>query len=94
MARVFLTREARSHFEELPPHLQDPVDNALTEIVADPHAAGKQLLGRLKGTWSARVGNYRILYTIGGSRRSPRVIIRAIRHRAVVYSPKRSRRSS
>lgn len=91
MARVFLTREARSHFEDLPPNLQDPVDNALTEIEADPFSAGKQLLGRLKGVWSARVGNYRILYTIEGSARSPRVIVRAIRHRAVAYQQKRSR---
>lgn len=91
MARVFLTREARSHFEELPPNLQDPVANVLTEIEADPHTAGKQLLGRLEGVWSARVGNYRILYTIEGKGRSPRVIIRAIRHRAVVYQQKRSR---
>jgi mRNA-degrading endonuclease RelE of RelBE toxin-antitoxin system len=40
------------------------------------------------------VGNYRILYTVEGSRRSPRVIIRAIRHRAVVYGPTRPRGSS
>ena len=87
MARVFLTREARSHFDELPAHLQVPVENALTDLEADPEAAGKELLGRLRGTWSARVGNYRILYTIEGSARSPRVIVRAIRHRAVVYRP-------
>lgn len=91
MARVLLTREARSHLEALPPNLQDPVDNALTEIEADPHAAGKQLLGRLKGTWSARVGNYRILYTIERGRRSPTVIVRAIKHRGVVYQQKRDR---
>ncbi len=74
MARVLLTRQAKSHFDELPPNLQDPVLNALTDIEANPPAAGKQLLGRLKGLWSARVGNYRILYTIEGSSRSPRVI--------------------
>ncbi|MGH2729292.1 MAG: type II toxin-antitoxin system RelE family toxin [Actinomycetota bacterium] len=91
MARVFLTREARTHFEDLPPNLQDAVDNALTQLEVDPHAAGKQLLGRLKGIWSARVGSYRILYTIEGSGRSPRVIVRAIRHRAVAYQSKRSR---
>ena len=89
MARVFLTKEARSHFEALPVNLQDPVDNALTQLEIDPYAAGKELLGRLRGTCSARVGNYRILYTIEGGRRSPRVIVRAIRHRAVVYAHKR-----
>jgi mRNA-degrading endonuclease RelE of RelBE toxin-antitoxin system len=85
MARVFLTREARSHFESLPATLQGAVDNAFTELEIDPDAAGKQLLGRLRGLWSTRVGNYRILYTIESKGRSPRVIVRAIRHRAVAY---------
>lgn len=91
MPRVFLTREARIHLEDLPSSIQDAVLNALTELESDPHAAGKQLLGRLRGTWSARVGSYRILYTIEGSGASPRVIVRAIRHRAVAYQQKRSR---
>lgn len=91
MPRVFLTREARSNFYDLPVNLQDPVGNALTDIEADPYSAGKELLGRLKGIWSARVGNYRILYTIEGSRRSPRVIVRVIKHRGVVYRQRRER---
>ena len=91
MARVLLTKEARHHLETLPANLQDPVFNALTEIEIDPYAAGKALLGRLRGTWSARVGNYRILYTIEGSRRSPQVIIRAISHRAAAYQRGRRR---
>ncbi len=91
MARVLLTREARRHFEELPPRLQEPVLNALTNIELDPESAGKALLGRLRGLWSARVGSYRILYTIEGSRRSPRVIVRAIKHRSTAYEPRRER---
>lgn len=85
MARVLLTREARGHFDDLPARLQDPVLNALTDLEIDPEEAGKPLLGRLKGLWSARVGSYRILYTIEGSSRSPRVIVRAIKHRSVAY---------
>lgn len=91
MARVVLTRQAKTHFDELPPNLQEPVLNALTDLEGDPRAAGKQLLGRLRGLWSARVGRYRILYSIEGSSRSPKVIVRAIRHRGVVYQAKRSR---
>jgi mRNA-degrading endonuclease RelE of RelBE toxin-antitoxin system len=37
------------------------------------------------GLWSYRVGSYRILYTIDGKR----VIVRAIRHRAVAYRRRR-----
>ena len=91
MARVFLTREARSNFDDLPKNLQVPVENVLTDIEADPNSAGKELLGHFKGIWSARVGNYRILYANEGSRRSPRVVILAINHRGVVYRQRRRR---
>ena len=85
MARVQLTRQATLHFEALPRNLQDPVLNALTDLEIDPEAVGKPLLGRLKGLWSARVGNYRIIYSVEGSSRSPTVIVRAIKHRSTAY---------
>jgi mRNA-degrading endonuclease RelE of RelBE toxin-antitoxin system len=85
MARVSLTRQATSNFDSLPARLQEPVLNALTELEIDPEAAGKPLVGRLKGLWSARVGGYRIIYSIEGSRRSPKVIVRAIKHRSSAY---------
>jgi mRNA-degrading endonuclease RelE of RelBE toxin-antitoxin system len=55
-------------------------------IGVEPEQAGKQLVSRLRGLWSARVGRYRILYTIGDRG----VIVRAVRHRAVAY-PRRRR---
>lgn len=85
MARVSLTRQATRHFQELPARLREPVLNALTELEIDPEAAGKPLLGRLRGLWSARVGSYRLIYSIEGSRRSPTVIVRAIKHRSSAY---------
>ena len=85
MARVQLTREAASHFNALPRDLQDPVLNALTDIEMDQRAAGKPVWGRLKRLWSARVGSYRVIYSIEGSRRSPKVIVRAIKHRSQAY---------
>ena len=57
----------------------------LVLIDADPEAIGRRLVGRLEGLWSARVGNYRVLYTIESSG----VIVRAIRHRAVAYRRRR-----
>jgi mRNA-degrading endonuclease RelE of RelBE toxin-antitoxin system len=51
----------------------------------DPEAACKPLLGRLKRLWCARVGSYRVIYSIEGSRRSPKVIVRAIKHRSAAY---------
>jgi mRNA interferase RelE/StbE len=92
MARVQLTRQATRHFDVLPQNLQEPVLNALTDLEIEPRAAGKPLLGRLKGLWSARVGSYRIIYSIEGSRRSPKVIVGAIKHRSSAYGQPRRRR--
>lgn len=89
MARVSLTRQATRHFEEFPARLREPVLNALKELEIDPEAAGKPLLGRLKGRSSARVGSYRVIYSIEGSGRSPKVIVRAIKHRAAPYQSRK-----
>jgi len=61
------------------------VFDTLVAIGINPEQAGKQLVGRLRGLWSVRVGNYRVLYTINDGA----VIVRAIRHRAVAYPRRR-----
>ena len=48
-------------------------------IEAEAESMGKRLVRHLESLWSARIGNYRVLYTIEQSE----VIVRAIRHRAV-----------
>jgi len=62
------------------------VVETLALIAIEPERMGKRSLGRLEGLWSARVGNYRVPYTIEPSG----VIVRAIRHRAVAYRRRRS----
>ena len=57
----------------------------VTSIGTDPDGSGKQLVGRLRVLSSARVGSYRILYTVEGTEAAPLVVVRAIRHRAVAY---------
>lgn len=69
----------------LPDAVQQAVLETLEDIRREPGAAGKELVGRLGGLWSARVGSYRILYTIEDSEAAPRVIVRSVRHRAVAY---------
>lgn len=76
----------------MPRAIQEAVVETLSILEADPENAGKQLRGRLRGLWSCRVGNYRILYTIEGSTARQRVIVRAIRHRGVAYGRPRHRR--
>ncbi len=67
----------------LPRLVQEAVDHTLTLVEAEPKTVGKQLRGRLQGLWSSRVGSYRILYTIEGSKARRRVIGRAIKHRGI-----------
>ncbi len=85
MGEPRLTRRARQDLEALPAPLREAVVATLAAIGIEPEAAGKQLVGRLRGLWSARVGSYRVLHTI----EDQGVIIRAIRHRAVAYERRR-----
>jgi len=60
--------------------LQTRIENALLEIAANPRA-GKPLKGDLKGNYSHRVGDWRIVYSIEKSF----VYVKDIRHRRDVY---------
>lgn len=85
MPELRLTRRARNDLEALPETVREAVLETLISIGAEAEGAGKQLVGRLEGLWSARVGNYRVLYTVEAGQ----VIVRAIRHRAVAYRRRR-----
>lgn len=86
MPELRLTRRARTDLEGLPATVQEAVLHTLESLAADPEGVGKPLVGRLEGLWSARVGNYRVLYTWEGEN----VIVRAIRHRAIAYRRRRA----
>jgi mRNA-degrading endonuclease RelE of RelBE toxin-antitoxin system len=61
--------------------VREAVIETLVLLRLEPEVVGKQLVGRLPGLWSARVGSYRILYTVEPSG----VIVRSIRHRGFAY---------
>jgi len=83
-----LTRRARQQLEALPNAVRDAVLETLVLIQLEPEATGKRLVGRMEGLWAARVGSYRVLYTL-----EPRgVIVRSIRHRGIAYRTRRRRR--
>ena len=63
---------------------------AIDRLAAEPEF-GKALIGRLKGVRAARVGNYRILYTVEGKSASRTVVVRSVRHRAIAYGRRRRR---
>ncbi len=83
--RVELTRRARrSLSEELP----EVVATACWEFIRgplaeNPHRVGKRLRGELGGRWSARRGEFRVVYEI----HEDVVIVRVIdvRHRREIY---------
>lgn len=81
MRELRLTRRAKRDLEALPPVTREAVLETVATIRIDAEAAGKQLVGRLSTLWSARVGSYRVLYTIEPGE----VIVRTILHRAVAY---------
>lgn len=68
--------------------MRDAVLETLALIQIEPEDTGKRLVGRMGGLWSARAGNYRILYTVEPTG----LIVRSIRHRGVAYRARRRRR--
>jgi mRNA interferase RelE/StbE len=82
-----LTRSAEDDLGALPAPVREAVAATIDILAVDHAAIGKQLRGRLRGWWSARVGNYRVLYTIERSG----VVVRAIQHRGVAYRGRRRR---
>jgi len=83
-----LTRRAKKDLEALPATVREAVVETIALIEVEPESIGKRLVGRLEGLWLARIGNYRVLYTI----EQRGVTVRAIRHRAVAYRRRRRRR--
>ncbi len=71
---------AQKFIADLHPPLQLRIENALLEIANDPRI-GKPLKGDLKGNFSHRVGDWRIVYSIEKSF----VYVKDIRHRREVY---------
>jgi mRNA-degrading endonuclease RelE of RelBE toxin-antitoxin system len=74
---------AQKFIVELHPPSQTRIENALLEIVANPRA-GKPLKGDLKGNYSHRVGDWRIIYSI----EKTAIYVKDIRHRREVYKRK------
>jgi mRNA interferase RelE/StbE len=57
-------------------------------LAANPHRVGKQLRLGLSGLYSARRGDYRVIYRIDDDNRQ--VTVLAIEHRSDIYRPRRS----
>jgi mRNA interferase RelE/StbE len=84
---LVVARPARRTIDRLPEKLAIAVlDFVLGPLLDSPHRVGKALRGELTGLHSARVGTYRVVYEIGESEHTVRVVY--IDHRADIYRPR------
>lgn len=79
---VIIAPTAKKQIDKLPSKIKEKIANALEELSENPHL-GKALRAQLKGLYSYRIGNYRIIYDI----LRHRLIVRVIKamHRREVY---------
>jgi len=83
--RILLAPPARRALEQ---SLPESVAAAAWEFVQgplaeNPHRVGRALTGSLAGTWSARRGDYRVVYTIDDD--VVTVLVLRIGHRRSIY---------
>jgi mRNA interferase RelE/StbE len=79
-----ITPEGLRHLNRLPAKIRDAALAALHGTIREnPHRLGKALVGELAGLFSARRGDYRIIYSIDDTAKI--VMVHRIQHRASVY---------
>ena len=85
--RLSVTKPAaRALTTDLPEKVAAAVYTFVTGMLLDdPHRVGKPLDPPLDPAWSARRGEYRVLYLIDDARRL--VTVTAVRHRRDAYRP-------
>ena len=81
---VIAPRAARAISDELPEQVAWAVIELITgQLLDNPHRLGHQLANELTGTWSARRGDYRLLYAIDEA--THEVTVLRVEHRRDVY---------
>ena len=84
MYEVRITPEGLRHLNQLPAKVRDAALVVLHGPLADnPHRLGKPLVGELAGLFSARRGDYRIIYSIDDTVQV--VVVHCVQHRRSTY---------
>jgi len=87
MYEIEITPEGLRHLNRLPEKVRHAALESIFGPIADnPVRLGKPLVGELEGLWSARRGDYRIIYEILTDARI--VLIHRVQHRRDVYRPR------
>ena len=82
MYRLFYTAEAKKQIAKLDERLKVKIKEALEQIAENP-LRGKVLSQELKGRFSYRVGDYRIIYRV--YHQEITILVLTIGHRRDVY---------
>ncbi|MGD9704517.1 MAG: type II toxin-antitoxin system RelE/ParE family toxin [Acidimicrobiia bacterium] len=81
---IELTPEAHRHLNRLPETVRDAAIALMSGSLSDnPRRVGKPLVGELEGLWSARRGDFRVVYEIDED--ACTVIVLRVQHRGDVY---------
>jgi mRNA-degrading endonuclease RelE of RelBE toxin-antitoxin system len=81
---VEITPEGLRHLNRLPEKVRAAaIELMLGALASAPQRAGKPLVGELAGLWSARRGDYRVVYEIDEKKSA--VVIHRVQHRRDVY---------
>jgi mRNA interferase RelE/StbE len=80
---IIVAQRAKKQVERLPIRLKDRIGVILEEVLAAGPFVGKSLKGALKGLYSYRIGDYRIIYDVIKDRLAIRVV--KVMHRREVY---------
>jgi len=79
---ILIATRAKKQIETLPEKIREKIANAIEDLSSDA-AMGKALKAQLKGLFSYRVGNYRIIYQV--IRKKLVIHIISVRHRKDAY---------
>ena len=84
MYEVEITPEGLRHLDRLPAKVRTAVvETILGSIAENPQRAGKPLRGELEGLYSARRGEFRVIYEVDEEARV--VLVHRAQHRRRVY---------
>ncbi len=87
MYEIEITAEDLHHLNKLPEKVRlAALESIFGPIAENPNRLGKPLVGELEGLWSARRGDYRIIYEIFEDERV--VLIHRVQHRRDAYRPR------
>lgn len=82
-----ITPEGLRHLNKLPDKVRAAaLELMLGGLAREPRRIGKPLVGELAGLWSARRGDYRVIYEI--DEQAGVVLVDRVQHRRNVYRPR------